>query len=77
MSDTDDLYSIPQAQERAGVQFNTLYRAAKKGELSLVTIAGRKFVTGAELDRYREARANRKPFWAELRELRAAATAKG
>ncbi len=48
----EKLYSIPQGAKRIDTHFNTLYRADKRGELNTIEIAGRKFVSESELDRF-------------------------
>lgn len=47
------LYSIPEAQEQlGGIGRTTLYLLAKDGQLQLVKIGARTFVTHESLDQY-------------------------
>lgn len=53
---TDDLVSVPQAAKELGVDFSTVYRWIKKGEVIPIRIANQVFITVDNLKALKEER---------------------
>ena len=54
---TDDLVSVPQAAKELGVNFSTVYRWIRKGEVVPFRIANQVFITVEDLRALKEHRA--------------------
>lgn len=53
MDNLDDLISVTEAAERAGVSRNTIHRAAKSKALKAVQIGRNWFIFASDLDRWK------------------------